>query len=304
MSVLVLGHKNPDTDSIISALAATELLKARGIDAEAGAQGAPNPETACVLKRFGLAAPQVVESVAGRQLYLTDYSDLAQAPADLKDAELLGIFDHHKLGDVTSAVPPEVWIQPWGCSCTVLHTVFKYYKVAIPGALAGAMLAAIISDTVMFKSPTTTAQDKLAADELAVLAGSPDLKELAQEMFRAKSNLSEPPRALLMRDFKDFEMGGHKIGIGQLELLSLEMVSTELRAELQAELDKIRAEVRHSAMLLLTDIMAEGSELLLSSEEPERILKALNAAPGKSWLPGVLSRKKQIVPPLEHSLKD
>ena len=123
MTALVLGHKNPDTDSIVSALSATYLYRARGIDAVSGAQGDPSPETAFVLKRFGLKAPEVVHSVEGREVYLVDYSDLAQAPDDFPKCRLLGIIDHHKLGDVTR-LPARMldsagWLQQHDCEADV-----------------------------------------------------------------------------------------------------------------------------------------------------------------------------------------
>ncbi|MCR5085571.1 MAG: manganese-dependent inorganic pyrophosphatase [Succinivibrionaceae bacterium] len=303
-SALVLGHKNPDTDSIVAALAATNLYRGRGIDATAAAQGDPAPETEFVLKRFGLAAPKVVTSVAGQRVYLVDYSDLAQAPADFGEATLLGIIDHHKLGDVTSDAPLECFIAPYGCSNTILKRLHDYFKVEIPAPLAGAMLCAILSDTVLFKSPTCTKADQEAAADLAKIAGIADPTALGMEMFKAKSNLDAPARDLVMRDFKDFDMNGRKVGIGQLELLSLDLVSADLRQRLQQELDALRGEGRHSALLVLTDIMKEGSLLLLSSDDEGTVLGALGApASGERWLPGVMSRKKQVVPPLQQAFK-
>ena len=303
MSILVLGHKNPDTDSIISAISAANLYRARGIDAVAAAQGAPAPETEFVLKRFGLEAPQVITSVEGREVYLVDFSDLAQAPADFAKCKLLGIVDHHKLGDVTSDYPLECWIQPVGCANTVLKAMYDFYGVAVPKAIAGGMLCAILSDTVLFKSPTCTEADKKAAAELAAIAGVTDLEALGMEMFKAKSNLNASPRDLIFRDFKDFDMNGRKIGIGQLELISLSMVTPELKAALQAELAAVKAEGRHSALLVLTDIMKEGSELLLASDEADKVIDALKADRATLWMPGVMSRKKQVVPPLQLAFK-
>ena len=303
MSILVLGHKNPDTDSIISAISAANLYRARGIDAVAAAQGAPAPETEFVLKRFGLEAPQVITSVEGREVYLVDFSDLAQAPADFAKCKLLGIVDHHKLGDVTSDYPLECWIQPVGCANTVLKAMYDFYGIAVPKAIAGGMLCAILSDTVLFKSPTCTEADKKAAAELAAIAGVTDLEALGMEMFKAKSNLNASPRDLIFRDFKDFDMNGRKIGIGQLELISLSMVTPELKAALQAELAAIKAEGRHSALLVLTDIMKEGSELLLASDEADKVIDALKADRATLWMPGVMSRKKQVVPPLQLAFK-
>ncbi len=303
MTALVLGHKNPDTDSIVSALAAANLYKGRGLDVTPVAQGEPAPETAFVLKTFGLKAPEVVTSVAGKEVYLVDYSDLAQAPADFKDAKLLGIIDHHKLGDVTSDTPVECWIQPVGCSNTVIKKLHDYFNVSIDKALAGAMLCAILSDTVLFKSPTCTEDDKKAASELAALAGVENMQKLGMDMFKAKSNLEgATPRELIFRDFKDFDMSGHKVGIGQLELTSLDLVTPELKSALQSELQKVKAEGRHTAILVLTDVMAEGSELLCVSENASLINEALKPDT-KMWMPGVMSRKKQVVPPLEAVFK-
>ena len=120
MSAWILGHKNPDSDSIISALACADLYRRRGLDVQARAQGKPAPETQFILERFGLEAPEVIDSVAGQDLYLVDFSDKAQAPADIDQANLKGIVDHHKLGDVTSSSPIECVIWPVGCTCTIL----------------------------------------------------------------------------------------------------------------------------------------------------------------------------------------
>ncbi|MBO5566169.1 MAG: manganese-dependent inorganic pyrophosphatase [Succinivibrio sp.] len=302
MSALVLGHKNPDTDSIVSALSAANLYRGRGIDVECAAQGELAPETEFVLKHFNLKAPQILHSVAGREVYLVDYSDLAQAPDDFKEAKLLGIIDHHKLGDVTSDAPVECWIQPVGCSNTVIKQLHDIFKVEIPKNLAGAMLCAILSDTVLFKSPTCTPADKKAAEELAKIAGVEDIEALGMEMFKAKSNLNASPRDLIFRDFKDFDMNGHKIGIGQLELISLDMVSADLRASLESELAKVKSEGREGAILVLTDIMKEGSEMLVCADSEDTIYKAMNASKG-AFMPGVMSRKKQVVPPLQQAFK-
>lgn len=141
MSALVLGHMNPDTDSIIAAIAAADLYNKRGLDVTPVAQGAPTPETAFVLQKFGLTAPQVVSDVAGKEVYLVDYSDLAQAPKGMDSATVLGIVDHHKLGDVTTSTPLEAWIWPVGCSNTVLKNMYDFYGVEIPKNIAAACSA-------------------------------------------------------------------------------------------------------------------------------------------------------------------
>lgn len=305
MTALVLGHKNPDTDSIVSALSAANLYRGRGIDVKTGAQGKPAPETAFVLERFGLTAPEVVTSVAGEEVYLVDYSDLAQAPDDFAKCKLLGIIDHHKLGDVTSDSPVEVFIKPVGCSNTVIKELHDIYGVSIDPKLAGAMMCAILSDTVLFKSPTCTEADKKAVADLAKIAGVDNPLDIGMEMFKAKSNLAgASARDLIFRDFKDFDMSGNKVGIGQLELVSLSLITPELKAQLQDELNKVKAEDRHSAVLVITDIMKEGSELMMCSDNGELIAKALNTqVSDEMWMPGVMSRKKQVVPNLEQAFK-
>ena len=306
MSALVLGHKNPDSDSIVSALSCTYLYQQRGLDVVAAAQGEPAPETQFILERFGLKAPEVVHSVAGRDVYLVDYSDLNQAPDDFKDCHLKGIIDHHKLGDVTSTSPVECIIWTVGCTTTILKRMYDYMNIEIPANLAGAMLCAILSDTVIFTSPTCTPTDIEVAKELAKIAGIDDIEALGKELFTAKSAVKGcTPRSLIFRDYKDFNMNGCKVGVGQLELISLDLVD-DIKEGLIAELAKVKSEEgRHSALLLLTDIMKEGSDMLIASDDPSVVEKAFGKKPEGThvWLDGVMSRKKQVVPPLQKVMK-
>ena len=305
MSAYVLGHLHPDTDSIISAIAAADLYAKRGLDVVPAAQGKPAPETAFVLERFGLTAPQIVDDVAGRELYLVDYSDLAQAPKGMDSATVMGIVDHHKLGDITTSLPLEAWIWPVGCTGTVLKNMYDFYGVEIPKGIAGGLLCAILSDTVMFKSPTCTEADKKAVEALAKIAGVADVMALGMEMFTVKSAVDGASmKDLVFRDYKDFDMNGNKVGIGQLEVVDLSILD-KVKAGLQDEIAKVKAEGRHSVFLLLTDIMKEGSEMLIVSDDPSVVEKAFGVKPeGTSvWLPGVMSRKKQVVPNFEKAFK-
>ena len=305
MSAIIIGHKNPDTDSIIAAIACADLYAKRGLDVTPAAQGKPAPETAFVLERFGLEAPEVVTSVAGRDVYVVDYSDLAQAPDDFGECSLKGIVDHHKLGDMTSSSPLEAVIMPVGCTNTILKRMYDYLGFAPSKNLAGAMLCAILSDTVIFKSPTCTDADRKAAAELAAIAGVEDVKALGMELFTAKSAVKGvSARDLIMRDFKDFNMSSSKVGIGQLELVDIALLEDRI-PELVEELGRMKAEGRHTAMLLLTDIMKEGSVLLMASEDPAKVAGAWGKTLGEGnlWLEGVMSRKKQVVPFLEKAFK-
>jgi len=307
MALTVIGHMNPDTDSIISAIAVADLLTKRGMSAQPAAQGKPTPETEFVMNKFGLSAPAVIDSVAGKKLWLVDYSDLAQAPKGMNEAEILGIVDHHKLGDVTTPNPLEIWAWPVGCTGTVIKAMYDFYGIEIPKGIAGGLLCAILSDTVLYKSPTCTEPDKKAVDALAKIAGVPDVMALGMEMLKVKSSVEGiPMRDLVFRDFKDFDMGGKKVGIGQLEVIDMSVLES-VKDGLYAEITKLKGEDggRHSVFLLLTDIMKEGSEMLIVSDEPAVVEKAFGVKPdGRSvWLDGVLSRKKQVVPPFEKAFK-
>ncbi|WP_304407704.1 manganese-dependent inorganic pyrophosphatase [uncultured Desulfovibrio sp.] len=306
MSAVVIGHMNPDTDSIISAIAAADLYAKRGIDVTPAAQGAPAPETEFVLKKFGLTAPQVVTDVAGKDVFLVDFSDLPQAPKGMDSATVLGIVDHHKLGDVTTASPLEAWIWPVGCTGTVLKNMYDFYGVELSRNIAGGLLCAILSDTVIFKSPTCTEADKKAVAELAAIAGVDDVVALGMEMFKVKSAVDGTPmRDLVFRDYKDFDMNGKKVGIGQLEVVDLSILDA-VQAGLREEIARVKGEKgNHSVFLLLTDIMKEGSEMLIVSDDPAVVEAAFDVkVEGDSvWLPGVMSRKKQVVPNFEKAFK-
>jgi len=302
MSTLVLGHKNPDTDSVCAAIALADLKKKLGEDIAPAMQGGLNPESSFVLEKFGVPAPDVITAYAGKDVYLVDHSDLAQSPDDLGEANILGIVDHHKLGDVTTAQPLECWIWPVGCSCTVVASMYKYFGIEIPKDIAGIMLCAILSDTVIFKSTTCTDTDKKICAELSEICGENDLDALGIEMFKVKSAVEGTPiRELVFRDYKDFKMNGQGVGVGQLELVDLSIVDG-IKADLEKDIADLKAEKgHHSVLLMLTDIMKEGTELLIASDDESIIEKAFGVAPanGKVWLEGIMSRKKQIVPYLE-----
>lgn len=305
MAATVIGHMNPDTDSIVSAIAAADLYTRRGFESQPACQGSPTPETSWVLERFGLSAPQIKKNVAGENLFLVDFSDLAQAPEGIKEATIRGIVDHHKLGDITTSAPLEAWIWPVGCTSTVLFNMFGFYNVEIPRDIAGIMMCAILSDTVIFKSPTCTALDKAAVEALAKIAGIDDYRALGMEMFKVKSAIDGASmKDLVSRDYKEFNMGGKKVGIGQLEVIDLSMLDN-IRDGLKEELAKLKDQGCHSVCLLLTDIMKEGSDMIVLSDEPERIGNAFGVpVEGDTvWLPGVMSRKKQVVPNFEKAFK-
>ena len=302
MSIYVVGHKSPDTDSVTSAIAYAALKKAQGVDAIPAMQGELNPETTMVLEKFGCASPEIMTDGAGKQLILVDHSDIAQAPDNLSDAEVVEIIDHHKIGDITTNNPILFNAQPVGCTGTVIKQMFEINNVDIPKDVAGLMLCAILSDTVLFKSPTCTDADKAACEGLAKIAGVDDMEALAMEMFKAKSAVQGvPARDLVFRDYKDFDMNGKKIGVGQLELVDLSLVA-DIRDDLYKACQEVKSEDgRHSVLLMLTDIMKEGTDLMVISDDVSIIEKAFDKKlDGQTmWIDGMMSRKKQTVPALQ-----
>lgn len=304
MSVYVVGHKSPDTDSVASAIAYAALKKAMGMDAVPVMQGDLNPESAMVLDKFGFAAPEKMTDGAGKQLILVDHSDIAQAPDNLGDAEILEIVDHHKVGDITTNNPILFRAEPVGCTGTVLKKLYEDNNVEIPANVAGIMLCAILSDTVLFKSPTCTDDDKAACEGLAKIAGVSDMNALAMEMFKAKSAVEGvAAKDLVFRDYKDFDMNGNKVGIGQLELVDLSLVA-DVRDDLYKACQEVKDEGgRHSVFLILTDIMKEGSDVMVVTDDPSVVQKAFgkNLEGQCVWIDGMMSRKKQAVPPLQEA---
>ena len=302
MALYTCGHIIPDSDSVCSAISLAYLLNKIGRAATPARQGELNPETKFILDKFGFEAPIIKTSFAGDELFITDYSDLAQAPQDMDKTTVVGIVDHHKLGDITTSTPLECWIRPVGCTNTIVKEMYDYHKVEIPKNIASIMLCAILSDTVIFKSPTCTALDIQVVRELAKIAGIEDFGALGMEMFKVKSEVEGTPiRELVMRDYKNFDMHGSKVGVGQLEVVD-GSVFDKIKDDLMEDIKKVKDEQNlHTVALLLTDIMKEGSEVLVVSNDTSIFEKAFNCKleDGKVWLDGCLSRKKQIIPFLE-----
>lgn len=302
MSTFIFGHTTPDSDSIVGSISLSYLKNQLGEDTIPTRQGNISPETKFILDKFGYKAPELKTSYAGENVYLIDFMESSQSPEDIADATILGIVDHHKLGDLKTDTPLEMWVRPVGCSNTIVKQMFDYYGVDIPKKLAGMMMCAILSDTVIFKSPTCTKEDTRACKELALITEIEDYKALGMEMFIVKSDvLSASKRELVLRDFKDFNMSGTKVGVGQLEVVDLSVFDS-MKYELFKEMQDLKDEGdRHTILLLLTDIIQEGSQLLVISDEPEKIESAFGVTlqDNQVWLPKVMSRKKQVIPFLE-----
>ncbi len=302
MATYIFGHTTPDSDSIVGAISLSYLKNKLGEDTVPTRQGDINPETKWILEKFGYEAPMLKTEYAGENVYLVDFMESSQSPKDIAEATILGIVDHHKLGDLKTNAPLEMWVRPVGCSNTIVKEMFDHYGIEIPKDLAGMMMCAILSDTVIFKSPTCTKEDTKACKELAEIAAVEDYKAVGMDMFIVKSDvLTATPRELVLRDFKDFNMGGNTIGVGQLEVVDLN-VFDNMKENLFTAMKELKAEgKRHTVLLLLTDIMQEGSQLLVVSDDVSKIENAfdIKLEDAQAWLKGVMSRKKQIIPFLE-----
>ncbi|MEZ8108986.1 manganese-dependent inorganic pyrophosphatase [Vibrio splendidus] len=299
--ILVVGHKNPDSDSICSALVATELLKARGEEATPIRQGEINRETQHILEVAGAEKPELRTSVAGEKIWLVDYSDLAQAPDDVAEAEIVGIVDHHRLGDAMTVNPMEAWIWPVGCTNTVLFNMFKIEGHSISQQIAKLMMSAILSDTVGFASPTCTPKDKDAVAELAEIAGVTDIDAFIKALLIAKTNIEGLSAAQLVeKDLKGYPFNGRDVVVGQVELATLEQVDGMIEA-LEADLEeRCEKDGLAFAAVMLTDITTAQTHLLYKGEWADKLVK--HEKDGVLMMENTLSRKKQGWPWLQGEL--
>lgn len=299
--VFVTGHKNPDTDSICSALSYAALKQAQGVEAVAVRLGEVNKETQYALDYFQVEAPELIASIEEKQaVMLVDHNEPAQSVDGLDKAELLEIVDHHRLGGLNTANPIFVHIEPVGCTATIITKMFDCQKVELPKKIAGLLLSAIVSDTVLFKSPTCTEQDKAAAEKLAVIAGV-NLKEYGMAMLKAGADLGDlTPAQIAKTDSKPFSFGKYKAIVAQISVMDTADILAK-KAELVAAMQELcQNEGYDMSLLMVTDIMEESTELVFVGEPKQLIADAFgkDASGDSIYLPGVMSRKKQIVPQL------
>lgn len=303
MKELVFGHQNPDTDAIVAAKAYSYLQNKLGKDTEAVALGEPNEETKFVLSHFDEPAPRVIESAKAEveAVMLVDHNEAQQSVADIKDVTVTNVIDHHRIANFETAGPLYYHAEPVGCSSTIVYKEFASNGVEIPAKLAGLMLSAIISDTLLFKSPTTTADDIEIGKKLAAIAGV-DYETYGLEMLKAGTNLAAKTEAeLIEADAKSFEMGGLTVRIDQVNTVDLEDVFSReaaFRAAIEAE---NKAQGYDLFLLMATNILDSNTRLLVVGEGQDKVEAAFGVklVDGKADLPGVVSRKKQVVPPLQ-----
>lgn len=301
---LVFGHQNPDTDAIVAAISYAYFENQRGAEAEAVALGEPNEETAYVLDHFETAAPRVIKTAANevKQVMLVDHNEPQQSVSDIADVEVSHVVDHHRISNFNTANPLYYRAEPVGCTSTILWEMYNEKGIAIPTKLAGLMLSAIISDTLLLKSPTTTDVDREAVAALAKIAGV-DYQSYGLAMLKAGTNLDNKSEAeLIDMDAKSFEMNGKSVRIAQVNTVDLDSVLKRKAAFETVINQEIAAKNYDLFVLIITNILNSDSEGLVlgSASGQANFEKAFNKKLTDNLvaLPGVVSRKKQVVPPL------
>lgn len=297
---LVFGHKNPDTDTIASAIAASYLLNQQGQDTEAVAQGEPNAETQFALDYFKVKSLRVISEADTETVVLVDHNEAAQSVDNLADVIVENIYDHHKFA-FTNSTPLYITAKPWGSVATILYYEFKQANIVIPAEIAGLLASAIISDTLLLKSPTTTSYDQPALEALAKIAELEDYAAYGLDLLKAGTDLSSrTDKELIDGDAKSFEMGGHQFRIGQVNTVDIDEVLSR-----QAGIEAAIAEEGYEDFLfVITDILNSNSKGLYIGDAASSIEAAFDQKLDNNVidLPGVVSRKKQVVPPLENQL--
>ncbi|PID36024.1 MAG: manganese-dependent inorganic pyrophosphatase [Rhodobacterales bacterium] len=304
MTTLVFGHKSPDTDSTGSALIWEWFLKQQGVDAKAVLLGQPNTEAAFVLKRWGFEVPEIIEDVADDQpCVIVDTNNPAELPANINGADLRAIIDHHKLvGGLETKGPIDITIRPVACTATILYDLMGDKAATMPDDIKALALSCILSDTLEFRSPTTTDRDR---DVVAILARElgVSVPDYAEEMFAAKSDVSAFSDAELLRmDSKEYAVEGTKFRVSVLETTAPKIVLDRKASLMDSMTGVAEADGVDQVLLFVVDILNEEATLLVPNDLVKTVAeKSFNAkVEGDAVvLPGIVSRKKQIIPNLK-----
>ncbi|HEP1497961.1 TPA: manganese-dependent inorganic pyrophosphatase [Streptococcus pyogenes] len=305
--ILVFGHQNPDTDAIASSYAFDYLSqKAFGLDTEVVALGTPNEETAFALDYFGVEAPRVVESAKAQgseQVILTDHNEFQQSIADIREVEVYGVVDHHRVANFETATPLYMRVEPVGSASSIVYRMFKENGIEVPKAIAGMLLSGLISDTLLLKSPTTHVSDHLVAEELAELA-EVNLEDYGMALLKAGTNLASKSEVELIGiDAKTFELNGNAVRVAQVNTVDIAEVLERQEAIEAAIKDAMAAEGYSDFVLMITDIVNSNSEILAIGANMDKVEAAFNFTldNNHAFLAGAVSRKKQVVPQLTES---
>ena len=305
--ILVFGHQNPDTDAIASSYGFDYLSqKAFGLDTEVVALGTPNEETAFALDYFGVEAPRVVESAkaeGAEQVILTDHNEFQQSIADIREVEVYGVVDHHRVANFETGNPLYMRVEPVGSASSIVYRMFKENGIDVPKAIAGMLLSGLISDTLLLKSPTTHVSDYRVAEELAELA-EVHLETYGMSLLKAGTNLASKSEAELIDiDAKTFELNGNSVRVAQVNTVDISEVLERQEAIEAAMKDAMAAEGYSDFVLMVTDIVNSNSEILAIGANMDKVEAAFNFTleNNHAFLAGAVSRKKQVVPQLTES---
>ena len=305
MTTLVFGHKSPDTDSTASPIAwAWYMNEVLGEAAKPVLLGEPNTEAAFMLERWSLEKPEIVDDVAeGQAVVVVDTNNPAELPASIADADLRQIIDHHKLvGGIETKGPIDITIRPLACTATIMYDLMGSSVSSAPEGIRGAMLTAILSDTLEFRSPTTTDHDRAVAERLAGDLGV-DIADFAADMFAAKSDVSAYSEAELLRmDSKEYEVDGTKFRVSVLETTSPGTVLGRKAALVEAMPAVATEDGVDRVLLFVVDILREEATMLIPDEVTKGVAEKsfdVSVSGDMVVLPGVMSRKKQIIPALK-----
>ncbi len=297
--ILIFGHKNPDTDTICSALTYADLKQQLGIDATPVRLGTVNKETQFALDYFKMQAPQLIEKVENdiKGVILVDHNEFQQSVDNIRETNILEVIDHHRVANFETKHPLYFRIEPVGCTATILYKMYQENKKEIPKDIAGLMLSAIISDTLLLKSPTCTEEDVEVANKLAKIA-KVDLESYGFEMLKAGADLSDKTTdQLLSMDAKTFTMAGKNVEIAQVNAVDINKIYDNQR-DLELEITRL-VETKGLSLFLLvvTDIINNNSEVLAMGEGQAQVEKAFDVElnQNRALLKGIVSRKKQIV---------
>ena len=306
MTTRIFGHKSPDTDSTGSPLIWEWYLNQTGIDAKAALLGTPNTEASFVAEKWGFDLPEIISDVdEGQDCVIVDTNNPAELPENIGSANVVAIIDHHKLtGGLETASPINITIRPLACTATIMHQMMGSEADNMPDGVKGLMLSCILSDTLAFRSPTTTPTDQELAEKLAAELNV-DLHAYAGEMFAAKSDVSAFSEAELLRmDSKEYEVDGKKFRVSVLETTAPAMVLDRKQALIDAMPAVAEEDSVDQVLLFVVDILNEEATLLVPNDLTKSVAEASFDASvdGDSVvLPGIMSRKKQIIPNLKLS---
>lgn len=303
--ILIFGHKNPDTDTICASLVTEDLENKFGFNTvKACRLGELNKETKYVLDYFKIKEPELLEKVdEGQKVMLVDHNDFGQSVEGIENAEILRVVDHHKISGFQTKEPLYYMAMPVGSTCTILSDMYLMNNIEIEPKVAGLMLSAIISDTLLFKSPTCTPKDKEVAEKLAKIANI-DINKYGLDMLKAGTDLSDySPNELINIDSKPFTTNGVKYQVAQVNTASIEDVlksKSEIENAMKEFMDANEVEL---FVLLITDILENNSQIIALGKQ-EIAERAFNVTleDNMAFLPGVVSRKKQVVPVIDTNI--